>query len=367
MEALYKKIYNDLYFKIQSGDYKAGDTLPTEADLCAQYGVSRITAIHALNELRLHGLVERKRRKGTVVLQSTFLPRGKAHSIAVVFSYFDNYETKIVNSLTPFAQKKNCSVITFDSQRSRDKEREILKHLLSQKIIGLIIWPVARSSNLDLLNQFVLDNTPICFLDNSSYGIKAPRIASDNYEAMYNLTKYLISIGHRHIAYFPYKENFLPTEEERFSGYCRAVVKNGASLNPDYFITMPPAKSAPPPESEAYFEQCAEHAIDTVLQLKIRPSALICVNDATAYNVICCARRRGLRVPEDLSVTGFDNVALAAQNDITTVSQDFGEMAKMALSMIFYQLNNPTLINNYSGTNRINFVLWERGSTTQIN
>lgn len=68
-------------------------------------------------------------------------------------------------------------------------------------------------------------------------------------------------------------------------------------------------------------------------------------------------------MPEDLSVTGFDNAALAARNGITTVSQDFGEMAKMALNMIFYQLANPALTNNCSGVSHIRSVLWERWST----
>lgn len=68
-------------------------------------------------------------------------------------------------------------------------------------------------------------------------------------------------------------------------------------------------------------------------------------------------------LPEDLSVTGFDNAALAARNGITTVSQNFGEMAKMALNMIFYQLANPALINNCSGVSHIRSVLWERWST----
>ena len=75
------------------------------------------------------------------------------------------------------------------------------------------------------------------------------------------------------------------------------------------------------------------------------------------------SRRLTALLPEDLSVTGFDNAALAARNGITTVSQDFGEMAKMALNMIFYQLANPALINNCSGVSHIRSVLWERWST----
>ena len=365
MKPLYQMIYDDLYMKIQSGEYREGDVLPTEFELCEIYKVSRITATRALNELKMRGLIERKKKKGSVVLPVSYLQRPMAQNIAVVFSYFDNYETKISGVLAPFAQKKNCSIMLFDTQHSKEKEREVLKYLLSQKILGLIVWPISRSSNLDIFCQFVLNNVPICFMDYSSYGIKSPCICSDNYDGMYNITKHLISLGHRHIAYFPYKDNFLPTEEERFSGYCRSIIKNGAVLNPDYFLEMPEDIKNTTTENIPLFSYCAEAAVKHLLSLPLRPTAVVCVNDATAYHIIDRARRHGLRVPEDLSVTGFDNVALAVQNEITTVSQDFGEMAKMALNMIFYQLANPSLINNYSGINHIRSAIWERKSTAR--
>ena len=363
---LYQKIYDEIYLKIQNGEYKAGDILPTEYELCEQYHVSRITATRALNDLKQRGLIERKKKKGSVVLPVSYMNKPMRQNIAVVFSYFDNYETKIANSLMPFAQKKNCSIKLFDSEHSAEKEREILKYLLSQKLIGLIIWPISRSSNIDVLYQFVMNNVPICFLDNPSYGIKSPCITSNNYEGMYSITKHLIGLGHRYIAYFPYKKNFLPTEEERFSGYCRAIIKNGAVLNSDYFIGLSERFKHISMERADKFDRPAEEAVKYLLSLKLRPSAVVCVNDATALAFIDKARSFGLRIPEDLSVTGFDNIGIAVQNEITTVSQNFGEMAKLALNMIFYQLSNPELINNYNGLNHINSIIWDRKTTSRI-
>lgn len=363
MKPQYQTICEDLNRKIQEGEYRAGDTLPTEAELCAIYGVSRITAAHALNELKGRGLIERKKKKGSIVLPVYFPPNPSARSIAVVFSYFDNFDTKISSVLVPFARKKNCSVVLFDTQHSQKKEREVLLFLLSQKMIGLIVWPVSRSSNLDVFCRFVQKNIPVCFLDYSSYGIQAPCVCSDNGDGMYSITKRLIELGHRRIAYFPYKDNFLPTEEERFSGYCRALIKNGSVPNPARFIPMPADIKNTTTENLQNFSYCAEEAIKYLLSLPERPTAVVCVNDAAAYHIINRAKEVGLRVPEDLSVTGFDNAALAARNGITTVSQDFGEMAKMALNMIFYQLANPALINNCSGVSHIRSVLWERWST----
>ena len=365
MQTLYQKIYDDLYMKIQSGFYKTGDLLPTEEQICEIYGVSRITATRALNDLKTKGFIERKKKKGSVVLPVPGAIPNKIDSrkIAVVFSYFDNFDSKIVNALAPFAHKKNCSVMTFDSCHSKEKEGEILKSLLSQKILGLILWPVSRSSNLDVLNQFVLDNVPICFLDYSSYGIKAPCVCTDNFEGMYNLTKLLLTLGHKRIAYFPFKENFLPTEEERFGAYCRAIVKHGGAIDPKLFIPQPSDVKETTIESYEKLSGCAESAMNYLATLSVRPSAIVCVNDAMALYVINAAKRRGFSVPEDLSVTGFDNLAISVKYDITTSSQDFGEMAKMALNLIFYQLSDASLINNYSEIRRIRSTLWERGST----
>ncbi len=367
MEPLYKKIFDDLQTKIKEGAYKAGDLLPTENELCSLYRVSRITAMRALNELKAQGLIARKKKKGSIVLSQNLPSAAKAQTIAVVFSDFDNFEKKIVSALSSFAQKKNCTIITFDSKHSQKREREILLGLAEKIITGLILWPITRASNLDVLNRFVQKNIPICFLDYSSYGIKAPCVCSDNYAGMYNITKHLIHLGHTRIAYFPYKENFLPTEEERFSAYCRAIVKNGAELQPEYFIPMPEDIKNTTTENADRYGYCAQRAITYLLSLKTRPTAVVCVNDATACHIARCAREAGLRVPEDLSVTGFDNIALALENDITTVSQDFGEMAKLALNLLIRQLADPSLINNCDVTSRLRSVIWERGSTAKRN
>lgn len=366
MKPLYRTVYEDLLTKIRGGQYAAGDLLPTEAELCAQYGVSRITASHALNELKAQGYVERKKRKGTEVLPLPFAPRGGEQSIAVVFGGFEDFGQKIAGALAPYARKKGCLLMTFDSRHSQQREREILQYLLTRNVRGLILWPVTRASNLDLLNEFAQAQIPLCFLDYPSYGFEAPCVSSDNYGGMYGITAHLAELGHRHIAYFPFKDNFLPTEQERFGGYCAALVKNGAVLDPAFFLRDPDGVRAATTESGRDLARCAYHAVRTLLALRLRPTAVVCVNDATALHFIRAARAHGLRVPEDLSVTGFDNLALAAQNEITTVSQDFGEMAKTALNMILRQLAEPSLINNYAGTGRIRSVIIERGSVRRL-
>lgn len=366
MDTLYQRIFEELYRMIAEGQYKAGDLLPTEQELCEKYNVSRITASRALNELRAQNLIERKKKKGSTVLSCPLTKLQKPRTIAIVFSDFDNFKNKIVSAVSPFAQKHNYTVITFDSAHSKKKEREILKELIGQNLSGLILWPITRSSNLDILYQFVLNNIPLCFLDYPSYGIKAPCVSSDNYEGMYNITKHLIALGHTRIAYFPFKENFLPTEEERFSGYCRAIIEGGAILDPKYFLPMPENIKNTTTENVGRYGYCAQYAINYIASLPLRPTAIVCVNDATACHIARSARESGFKIPQDLCVTGFDNIALAVENDITTVSQDFGEMTRLAMNLILRQISQPDTINNCDSTSRLRSVIWERGSTKKL-
>ena len=140
-------------------------------------------------------------------------------------------------------------------------------------------------------------------------------------------------------------------------------MKHGGAIDPKMFIPQPSDVKETTIESYEKLSGCAESAMNYLATLAVRPSAIVCVNDAMALYVINAAKRRGFSVPEDLSVTGFDNLAISVKYDITTSSQDFGEMAKMALNLIFYQLSDASLINNYSEIRRIRSTLWERGST----
>ncbi len=367
MQTLYQRIYAELYEAIEAGKLRAGDRLPTERELCRAYGVSRITACRALNELRAQGLIERKKKRGSVVLSAPLVPPRKTGTIAVVFSDFDQFGRKILAVLGPFAQKHNYTVATFDSAHSRRKEREILRSLIGKNLSGLILWPITRASNLDLLYQFERNGIPLCFLDYSSYGIKAPCVSSDNYGGMYSITKYLIGLGHTRIAYFPFKENFLPTEEERFSGYCRALAECGAVPDPKYFLSMPETIRNTTTENAGRYGYCARYAVERLAALPLRPTAVVCVNDATACHIVRAAREKGLRVPQDLSVTGFDDTAIAVENDLTTVSQDFGEMAKLAFQLLLRRIEEPTGAAHLSATSRLRSMIWERGSTCRLN
>lgn len=359
----YKRIYKDLYYKIKSGELPSGSKLPTEAELAKAYSVSKITVKTALNLLKSEGLVIRKKRLGTVVLNGIVNPSADK-LIAVVFSGFDHLDIRIVNGLKQIALTKNVKLTFFDSAFKLDKEREILGYLLSENIAGLILMPVSQGGNIEAVSMFAVQKIPVVFMDFPSFPAFAPTVTSDNYGGAYEMTSYLVEAGHTRIGFFPYSERFYPTERERFEGYCRALVDHGIPISDDYLFTssardtysiIASVTNAEPDSAAGFYKKYDA--------LASKPSAVVCVNDLCAHAVIEEGKRRGVAVPENLSVTGFDNLAVSVKDDITTVAQDFAEISKTALLTLLRKIdgsvNEPTKI-------KIRTVLVRRDSVKKL-
>lgn len=355
----YKRIYKDLYYKIKSGKIPSGAKLPTEAQLALSYGVSTITVKAALNLLKAEGLVIRKKRLGTVVLSGVVNPSADK-LIALVFSGFDHLDLRIVNALKPIAAEKNIRLSFFDSCSDLEKEREILNYLLSEKLGGLILMPVSPSGNIDVISMFAVQKLPVVFMDFPPFPAFAPTVTSDNLGGMYEMVSSLIASGHKRIGFFPYSEHFVPTEKERFEGYCRALVEHGIPIDGDNLFTssahdtysiIASVTSADLKSATDFYEKYES--------LPVRPSAVVCVNDLCAHALIEVGKDHGVAVPENLSVTGFDNLAVSVKDDITTVAQDFAEIAKTALLTLLRILDGAS---NVPKNVKLRTVLIRRGS-----
>ena len=336
----YRVVYKDLYYKIKSGKIATGELLPTEEKLAEQYGVSRITVKTALNLLKAEGLVTRIRHKGTVVLRGEIRQPTEGRLIAIVFSGFDHLDIRIVNGLRQIAAKQNFRICFFDTESNVQKERETLQFLLSENIAGLIFMPLSRASCPDVISLFAVQKIPVVDMDFPTYALRATTVTSDNFGGMHAITEYLIRQGHRTIGFFPYHDRYLPTESARFEGYCHALVENGIPVNPDYLFTAPfPTTYSLIASYSSSDSDAAEEFFREYSRLPQKPTAIACVNDICAHALISVCKKHGVRVPEDLSVTGFDNLGVSAQANITTVAQDFAEIAKIAVSALLRKID----------------------------
>jgi LacI family transcriptional regulator len=156
-----------------------------------------------------------------------------------------------------------------------------------------------------------------------SSSIDAPYVHIDEVGAMYAITRHLLELGHERIAFLGHQPGWMFTER-RLQGFRQALDEARIAVPAKYI-------------AESWFTfRFAQERAEKLLALKERPTALVAVNDETAVGAMVAAYRRGLRVPQDVSITGFDDSPLAALTwpQLTTVRQPMEAMAAAAAELI---------------------------------
>lgn len=170
----------------------------------------------------------------------------------------------------------------------------------------------------------------------------------DNHEAMQSMTRHLIELGHRRIAFIAGVKDHR-TSEERLAGYRHALDDAGIVYQQEYV------------KHGNWHSEQAEQLTYELLDLDPRPTAIVCINDNTAMGVYVACHERGLIIPQDISITGFDDLPLA-QNcspELTTVHQPLDVMTRHAGEVIVKMIEGQQL-EQYHYVQKLEIV--ERGS-----
>lgn len=322
------RIYLDLLSKINSGEYENGYKLPTERELCEAYGVSRITAQHAVLRLVEDGLVTRNKRGGSVVGKNGAF--GKPVVIPIVLPYVDD----MIHGFLYGAQKQaldfGYTIKAFYSHDDPLKERKILQKFATPPPPGLIIYPCSQFANVPVISQLYSQNIPMVFVDREIIGTDCPLVTSNNAEVMFDLTCRIIKKGYRKLSFFGFFDDILSPAKARLNGFCMAHAICKIPLHNNFLITS---------EKSRYIDTA--HCLDDIFQSKRIPEVICCLHDHLAYDVIKKAKEYGIRVPEDLGVTGFDNRISSPiiQIGLTTVEQNFYELGVGAVLTLHEILN----------------------------
>jgi LacI family transcriptional regulator len=155
-------------------------------------------------------------------------------------------------------------------------------------------------------------------------------VGATNYRGGYDATKYLLELGHRRIGFITGTLD-LGCSRERQSGYEVALYEYGLDIDPQLV-------------QEGDFSQPTGFAAaQALLGLPEQPTAIFASNDVMAFGVMEAVRDRGLRIPEDISIIGFDNIPQAVQvsPQLTTVQQPLAEMGREAARQLLELIQEP--------------------------
>ncbi|MGN0482721.1 MAG: LacI family DNA-binding transcriptional regulator [Lachnospiraceae bacterium] len=309
------------------------------ADIAKKLGVSTVTVSKALSDKK--GVSEDMRQKIKVLAnemgyrqpsaKKRLKPRN-TYNIGVLVSEhylgkYDSFYWQMYQAVTTKAIQKECFTILEVISEENEKKCVLPKVIQEKKADGLIIIGRLERNYLDALNDRA--GVPIIYLDFYEEKQKNDAVISDSFYGAYQLTDYLIEMGHKKLAFVG---TILSSSSitDRYLGFTKALLEHQLEQRKEWLIED---------------RNLEDGRIDTVNKLTIpqdMPTAFVCNCDLTASELIRKLTDQGYRIPEDVSIVGFDNYLYPGLCDvaITTYEVDINEMARKAVYALLRQMTN---------------------------
>ena len=332
----------------------------TMRDIAKKVGVSTVTVSKALTDKDGVGSELRAVIKATAEeMGYTYsgigdgFRRGRSYNIGVIVEehYVDNSTTvfpfymKMYNSINKQMSQFHYSVIMEAITSKMLAEHRMPDIVTERKVDGVIVLGQMKSDYLKVLRE---NKLPVVYLDFYDRTMEVPSVINDNMYGTYMLTNYLVSMGHKKIAYVG-SIDATASILDRYLGYYRSLLTHQLKMPDDYII--------PDRDDKGYF-------IDLQMP-KEMPTAFVCNCDGTANLLMKLLISRGYRIPQDISVVGFDNYSAEFDYNLpklTTIEVNIEEMTKNAVEMIIRLLKGE---ENLGGRKVISGKLIIRGSVAQ--
>lgn len=238
------------------------------------------------------------------------------------------------------------TVIYTNSCGDHKKKERQLNFLTQGHVDGLIVYgsPIPED---DLMRQLASSGFPLVLIENDLADLHVSKVLIDNTAGAFAATEHLIQLGHKKIAHFGGDFNLRITLD-RMNGFTQAMQKYGILIEPDW-IVFPPAGQGGRQQNgmprSAFYEQ-AYAAMKRLIGINRVPDAIFFATDLAAFGAVRALKEAGLRVPDDISVIGFDDentaAALYGAQPITTMRQPLHEAGDTAIRLMVGRLENPS-------------------------
>ena len=338
-QPLYMQLVRRLRGVVLSVD--ADTKFATEREISEEYGVSRFTVVKAVNQLVQEGHLYRIQGKGTFRSGQLAAPKHGERKTALLFlprpltelvSRNDYIMAEMAQGvLDSLGRDANLAVSAIP--RDEDEAKFCAERISHPSTDGLILFPWMNVRALvrlatNLRKPFVLLNVK------HEYALALNAVLADEAEGARRMTRYLLDQGHRSIVYVtgtagaPHPPGLALTD--RLAGHRQALEEAGVPFDLGRVVRWSG------PQADADVTVIEELVSDETR----RPTALFVANDLVAERVLAMLRRRGIRVPEDMSVVGYDDAPCAARTDppLTTVSKPRHEMGVAAGELLLRML-----------------------------
>lgn len=311
--------------------------MATIKDVAKTAEVSISTVSHVINETRFVS-DELRERVLNAMEQLNYHPNALARSLRlgetktiglIIPDNSNPYFAEIARTIEDIGYKNGYSVILCNSDGNLDKEAAYINMLITKQVDGVILISAGyQQEHLLELREFGI---PFVVSDRDISPALADLVLVNNEQGGYDATRYLIGLGHRNIACITGPSDITPSAD-RVHGYRRALTGAGIYIREDYIV------------SGDFRYHSGQTAMMKLLQVDELPTAVFVCNDVMAIGALRALRNANLRVPDDISIVGFDDIPLASEITpaLTTIAQPILEMATLSADLLISQIQEES-------------------------
>ena len=238
------------------------------------------------------------------------------------------YIGEIIHGIDDELSAVQYDLMLYTTHERKAKEASYAVSLARGTVDGLLlVLPRNPGAYREILNR---QNVPYILIDHQGTGEADAAVGATNQQGAYEATRYLLQLGHRRIGFITGTMG-MGCSQERLAGYQQALADWGGEVDPQLV-------------REGDFHQPRGYtAAKELLALPQPPTAIFASNDVSAFGVMEAVRDCGLRIPDDISVIGFDDIpqASSVRPPLTTVRQPLEQMGRTATQMLLESIKNP--------------------------
>lgn len=336
---LYKTIYSDLRRQIMSGELAPHTPLPLQGEIAKQYNTSEITSRRALTELAKDQWIYRVKGKGSFVMEQTGKIREQADAAPMDKVYFihpranshifnHRFFSDMLEGIHDCCERNGIAFsigeVDDDLRLPADKNAGciLLTHVTNVQEIGL-----------DTLSRWMEERRKLVTVHFYYPHLRLPYVISDNLTGGYLSTQHLLALGHERIGIILTGKSQLELNQEfslRLQGYKLALDQHRIPLDPQLVVTV---------DGQQETEDMGYAGFRRLMELERPPTAVFATSDMKAIGAMRAAQDMGLDVPGQMSVVGYDNLAVSPylSPPLTTVDQNARQLGVRAVEMLLLE------------------------------
>ncbi|MFD3445283.1 catabolite control protein A [Microbacteriaceae bacterium 4G12] len=256
----------------------------------------------------------------------------KTTTVGVIIPDISNiFYAELARGIEDIATMYKYNIILSNSDQNKEKEMHLLNTMLGKQVDGIVF--MGENITEEHVEEFKKSPAPIVLAASFDKQNSTPSVNIDYLQAAYDAMKYLLEKGHKRIAFVSGPYEHAAANGQKLAGYKKALEEAGVSFDEELVV-----------EGDYTYDSGME-AFDKLWEATDKPTAMFVSSDEMALGVVHAAQDKGIHIPNDLEVIGFDNTRLAmmVRPQLTTVVQPMYDIGAVAMRLLTKYMNKETV------------------------